>query len=253
MTASLRSARLRGTCLLLALLLLPSLAAAGEEFAVAEVVEPYIELHTGPGVGYPVFHVTERGGRLQVLKRRTDWFKVRSPDGRVGWVSRAALGKTVDAEGRPLQVHEAGLGDFSQRRWEMGLLGGAFNDAPAISLYAGYTFTPQMSIEVDGTQVLGDYSSSYLANISLLSQPFARWRVSPFFNLGGGYLATRPRTTLVPPKDRDDFTAHVGLGLRGWLSRRFILRAEFRQYVAFASDDDNKEYTEWKAGFAFFF
>ncbi len=243
----------RGAWLLALLLSLPTLAAAAEEFAVAEVAEPYIELHTGPGVGYPVFHVTERGGKLQVLKRRTDWFKVRSPDGREGWVTRAALERTLDADGQPLQLHEVALGDFSQRRWEMGLLGGVFNDAPAITLYAGYTFTPSLSIELEGEQVLGDYFSSYLANVSLLSQPFPRWRVSPFFDLGGGYLATRPRTTLVPPKDTNDFTAHVGLGLRGWLSRRFILRAEIRHYVAFASDDDNKEYLEWKAGFAFFF
>ena len=31
------------------------------------VNDPYIELHTGPGRGYPIFHVTERGERIIIL------------------------------------------------------------------------------------------------------------------------------------------------------------------------------------------
>ena len=235
------------------MLLVSTAAQAAEEFALLQVADPYIELHTGPGSGYPIFHVVDREDYIQVLKRKTDWFKVRSPDGKTGWVARAQLEKTLTASGEAAQLREAALGDFSQRRWEFGLLGGVFNDTPEISIYGAYAFNANLSAELSGSQVLGDYSSSYLLNLGLLSQPFPRWRVSPFFTIGGGYLSTQVRSTLVPPEDSDDFTAHVGLGLRAWLTRRFILRGEFKQYISFSSTDDNKEYKEWKAGFAFFF
>ena len=43
-----------------------------------EVSGPYIELHSGPGRGFPVFHTVERGGEVALLKRRTDWYRVRT-------------------------------------------------------------------------------------------------------------------------------------------------------------------------------
>lgn len=240
--------------LLLALLLLVSSAAqAVEEYARLTVTEPFIELHSGPGTGYPVFHVVDRDDAIDVLRRKTSWFKVRTDDGKIGWVARAQLEKTLTANGDTVQLQTAALGDFSQRRWEMGLLGGIFNNAPEINVYGGYAFTNSMSVEISAAQVLGEYFSSYLFKGSLLAQPFPAWRISPFFTLGGGYLMTRPRTTLIPPEDSDDFTAHVGLGLRTYLTRRFILRAEFNQYTTFSSNDNNEVFQEWKAGFAFFF
>jgi len=239
--------------LALLMLLTAASAQATEEYALLQVADPFIELHTGPGVGYPVFHVVDRDGFIEVLKRKTDWFKVRTPDGKRGWVARAQLEKTLTSDGENTHLQEAALGDFSQRRWEFGLLGGVFNNAAEVSLYGGYAFNANLSAELSASQVLGDYSSSYLFNVNLLSQPFPRWRVSPFFSLGGGYLSTRPRTTLVSPRDSNDLTAHVGLGLRTWLSRRFVLRAEFNRYITFSNDDNNEEFKEWKAGFAFFF
>ncbi|HHH47424.1 MAG TPA: hypothetical protein ENK51_00830, partial [Gammaproteobacteria bacterium] len=58
---------------LLMLLLGGAPAQATEEYALLQVAEPFIELHTGPGVGYPVFHVVDRAGFIEVLKRKTDW------------------------------------------------------------------------------------------------------------------------------------------------------------------------------------
>ena len=53
--------------------------------------------------------------------------------------------------------------------------------------------------------------------------------------------------------DRTDQLAHVGGGIRVYLSRRFIFRAQYKNYVIFQSTDDNQEINEWKAGFAVFF
>jgi hypothetical protein len=46
----------------------------------------------------------------------------------------------------------------------------------------------------------------------------------------------------------------VGGGLQFYLTRRFMLRSEYRNNIVFTSRDDNQEVDEWKyLGFAFFF
>ena len=65
-----------------------STAAAAEK---VQITDPYIELRTGPGRGYPVFHVAPRADWIELLMRHTDWFKVRTADGREGWVNRQQL------------------------------------------------------------------------------------------------------------------------------------------------------------------
>ena len=59
---------------LIALLCLAPAAYAKRAPVQLTVADPYIELHTGPGRGYPVFFVAERGEQIEVIMRRTDWF-----------------------------------------------------------------------------------------------------------------------------------------------------------------------------------
>ena len=66
--------------LLLAGICAPAVSAA-REYLQLFVTEPYLELHTGPGRGYPVFNVVPRDASVDVLFRRTDWFKVRTERG----------------------------------------------------------------------------------------------------------------------------------------------------------------------------
>jgi hypothetical protein len=53
--------------------------------------------------------------------------------------------------------------------------------------------------------------------------------------------------------DRQDSIAHAGIGVRTYLTRRFVFRAEYKTYVVFTSRNDNEDVQEWKAGFSFFF
>ena len=230
-----------------------SAATFADEISEVKVADPYLEMHTGPGEGYPIFHVVDRDEFVDVLKRRTDWFQIRTRKGKTGWVGYAQMEKTLTSTGEKTNFVEVSLDDFSNRRWEMGLVGGVFNSAPVMTLYGGYALMPKLSAEFSVSQVVGDYSSSQLMNINLMSQPFNLWRYSPFFTLGVGQIETKPRVTLVQAQDRSDYVAHVGVGIKAYLTRRFILRAEFKKYVGFSSDDDDEEFREWKAGFAFFF
>ena len=63
----------------------PERATAAKELRKVAVAEPYVELHTGPGRGYPVFYIAERGETVELLKQRTDWIKLRTARGVEGW------------------------------------------------------------------------------------------------------------------------------------------------------------------------
>jgi len=52
-------------------------AAAERQLREVTIADPFIELHTGPGGGYPVFFVAERGEEIALIRRRTEWFLVR--------------------------------------------------------------------------------------------------------------------------------------------------------------------------------
>jgi uncharacterized protein YgiM (DUF1202 family) len=230
-----------------------AIAQAAGEFRTVSVADPYLEMHTGPGRGYPTFHVVDRGDSVEIMMRRTDWFQVRAPDGAVGWVDRAQMERTLQSTGSEIVFAEANQQDFTDARWELGVLAGDFGGANIISLYGGYSLNPNVSIEVWGSQILGNFSNGWTASVNLTHETWPDWRISPFFTLGTGIIHTEPKSTIVQGEDRTDQIAHAGAGFRVYATRRFILRAEYKSYVVFTSRDDNEEVEEWKVGFAFFF
>ena len=230
-----------------------SSAAYGKGGRKVVIADPYIELHTGPGKGYPIFHVADRGEELVVSKRRTDWFKVRTKDDKQGWVSAEQLTRTLDLDGEPTRIAMSSRGDYLERKTEVGFQVGDFDGANAISAYVAYLFNENLSVELWGTHLSGDFSSGWMANINLVHQPYPSLFVSPYFVLGTGVITVEPKATLVQAESRTDQEAHVGFGLRTYLSERFLLRAEYRSYVVLTKRDSNEEVNQWQAGFAFFF
>ena len=228
-------------------------ARAQDEMQQVVVEDPFIEIHTGPAQAYPVFYVVDRGELIEVLTRRTDWFKVRAPRGQEGWVNSEQLQETLQLSGAPVDVPGFTLEDHVERRWEVGGLYGDFDGANVVSVYGAYSFTENLSGEVWYSDILGQFSNSQLAGFNVVHLLFPEWRVSPYFTLGAGIINTEPKGTIVATTDRTDNLAHVGVGIRTYLTRRFVFRAEYKTYVVFTSRDDNEEPTEWKAGFSFFF
>jgi hypothetical protein len=218
-----------------------------------EVADPYIELHTGAGEGYPVFHVEERGAWIEILKRKTDWFKVRTDRGKEGWVARGQLERTLTPAGTQMAISDTTKKEFSFHRWEMGAMGGTFEDADVLTIYGGVFLTPKLSLELSASKIFPEFSSGEMADVSINVHPFPEWRISPFFALGTGLVHSNPDTTLVQEPDRTDQLAHAGIGIRVYLARRFVFRAQYKNYIIFQSTDDNQEINEWKAGFAVFF
>ncbi len=232
---------------------IPEIAQAAEEYRTVSVADPYLEMHTGPGRGYPKFHVVDRGESVEIIKRRTDWFLVRAADGTEGWVDRAQMERTLQNTGSNLSFAHDTQQDFTNAKWETGILAGDFGGANIISLYGGYSFNPNLSIEVWGSQILGNFSNGWMGSVNVVHEAWPDWRLSPFFTLGAGIIHTSPKSTIVQGPDRTDEIAHAGIGLRAYVTRNFVLRAEFKSYVVFTSRDENEEIEEWKVGFAFFF
>src|ERR1700692_417713 len=112
------------------------------------VSQPYLELHTGPGRGYPVTQVVARGESVDVLFRRTDWFKVRTERGVGGWASAREVQLTTMADGVQFHVNEGDRAGFASHRWESGVFAGAYAGATLIAAYSALSVTDNLKIEV---------------------------------------------------------------------------------------------------------
>lgn len=246
-----RPSALAGLLLLLALLA-PAWSAA-RQYLQLFVSEPYLELHTGPGRGYPVFHVVPRDESVDVLFRRTDWFKVRTEHGVEGWASLKDVQKMLLADGTPFHFDLGDRAGFTDHRFEAGLFAGAYGGASLVSGYASFSFNRQLALEGALGSFYGRYSNGYTGDIGLAHVLLPEWRWSPFFTLGVGEVYTEPKATLVQASNRSEATAYVGGGIRFYLTRRFFLRAEYKAHWIFTKRNQNEEADEWKAGFAFFF
>jgi uncharacterized protein YgiM (DUF1202 family) len=238
---------------LLAQLVLCRASLCEERHQQVVIDDPFIELHTGPGRGYPVFYIAERGERVSLLKEKTEWYKVEIERGKQGWVHRDQLRTTLKLDGEPFDAPGVAFGDYAKRRWESGILYGSFGGADAISAYGSYNVTPNIATELWVTQAVGPYSDATVANVNVVHIMFPEWRVTPFFTLGAGTIHTKPKATLVATVDRTDSLAQAGFGVRTYLTRRFVFRAEYKTDVVFTSRNDNEEIREWKAGLSFFF
>lgn len=234
-------------------LLLPFSYGYAAKYPRVLIADPYIEMHTGPGKGYPIFHVVDRHEWVEVIKRRTDWFKVQDREGNIGWVLIDQMEKTLSAPGVQTQFKRIAEKHFGERRFEAGLQFGDFEGAALMSFYAGFNFNANFEVEIEGGQASGKLSNTVLGRVSVVSSPFPEWSISPFFTIGGGYLEAEPKKSFVFAEGTSAAFANVGIGVRYYLSRRFFFRADVKENVVFIDDDNSGDFLEWKLGFSFFY
>lgn len=217
------------------------------------VNDAFINVYTGPGRGYSIFHVVERGENIQLLKSRTDWIKIRTYRGKTGWIKRADVLLTLGPDGQMPDFRDPTQADYLADRWELGFAMGDFGGADSLTGTLGYRFTTNLTAEVRVAHNTGQFSDSEILAGALIHQPFPEWRISPFFSLGAGRIKTLPSATLVQTEDRDDSLLQASLGAYVHLSGRFFLRAEYTNHYILTSRDINDEVNEWKVGFNVFF
>jgi hypothetical protein len=237
-----------------ALAALVALAPAGARAAETVVVQDaYIDLHSGPGRGYPVTQVVERGAGVELLRQRTDWIKVRTDRGYEGWVHRDQLERTLTGEGEEVQLAGPKPEARTEHRWEVSLGAGDFDGADSVTVSGAWLPTESIYVRVDVSQLLGDYSNGWLGTVGIGNVLAPAWPVSPFVTIGGGAVWVDPNATLVQSPSRSSGVVYAGAGLRGYLSNRFLLQAEYREYLVLLDTNDNEVISQWSVAFTHFF
>lgn len=243
---------LRRICLLL-LCLGGALVASADDVVRVTVVDPFVELHSGPGRGYPVLEVVERGGELDILQRRADWFQVRTLRDRDGWVPRAQLERTLLPAGAVFRARDVTTEDLHAHRYELGALAGEQDGTALLGLHGAWRYTRNLSAQVAVQQAVGRLADTLLVDVTLAQHPFPDWRLSPWVAAGVGMVETRPASTLVASTVSDDEALVVAAGIDAWLSQSFVLRAEYRHHVVLANSNGFGEADSWAAGLLVFF
>ena len=242
------------TTLALALLAAaPAQAADEARTERVQITDPYIELHTGPGRGYPIHHVAAREEWIVIELRFTDWYKVRTESGREGWVQRRQLETTLTEAGGKKSFRDVLLDDYLQRKVELGAGWGRFKSEPMLKVWLGYRLSDTLGAELTIGQVQGLFSGTDFWHLNLQAEPWSDQRISPFFAVGFGNFRNIPNASLVDATPTDAKLANASLGVRYYLTERFMLRADYSIYTAFVADTRSTEYRAITAGLSFFF
>ena len=228
-------------------------ARANESVERVQITEAYIELRTGPGRGFPVFFVAGRDDWIEIELRHTDWYKVRTEGGKVGWVSRQQLESTLTAAGGRKSFRDILLDDYLTRRVQLGVAWGHFKSEPMLKLWSSYRLSETLSVEGTLGQVQGVFSGTDFWHINLLAEPWSDRRFSPFAGVGFGKFKNFPNQSLIGAQTTDAKLAGGVIGVRYHLTDRFVLRADYSLYTAFVSDKNSAEYRAFTAGISFFF
>ena len=227
------------------------LASAAEKNLVLVVTDPYLEMRSGPGRGFPIVYVIGRDELVTVLYSRTDWFKVRSARGFEGWVRRAELARTLltSGEAAPIPPYP----EFASHRWELGAGYGVYNRENLVTAYADFGLTSSLDIEAVVQQAFGTIDNRYVATIGLRHTFIPEWKwFSPTAGIGAGFQYIQDKVPPAPLQKTNDM-AYVSLGARGFITRRFLWRADWRHYVVFNNLNVYEDLEEWKLGLAVFF
>ncbi len=224
-----------------------------DEILQVTVNDAFLNVYSGPGRGYPIFHVVERDEVITLIKGRTDWVKIKTRRNLVGWIKREDMKLTLSPNGEVPDFPDLTQADYLEDRFEFGAAYGDFAGADSMTINLGYRFTRNLSFEIRGAQNTGVFSDSEYLTGAFLFQPFPHWRISPYLGIGAGNLKTYPSATLVETEDREDGIMQASVGTYVHLTGRLFLRAEMTNHYILTSRNTNEEVNEWKVGLNVFF
>jgi hypothetical protein len=223
------------------------------KLARVRVIAPYIDMRSGPGRGYPVFYAAERNEWIVIELRHTDWFKVRTARGTLGWVSREQMRQTVTEDGLPFELADPSLDDYLNRRFDVGLGYGASSKTAFTRLWAGWRMSDTLSLDLNIADVQTKTSTTGIWTGSLLAEPWSDKRFSPFIGVGVGRFHYVPNKSLVNNETIDGNLGVFTLGARYYLGSRVALRLDYSRYAVFVSDFESRNYQAGTLGLSIHF
>ena len=216
------------------------------------VAEPFIELHTGAGRGYPVHHSAERGQKLKLLKRRANWYLVETEEKKTGWAKASSLAYTLQDTGLPADLPSVSHGDYLQSSFRVGFTTGQLKGASAFSFLLGYRPFKFVGFEAEYGNIFESSVTGRYYGANVLIEPVQKWNTTPFISLGKGVMTFDQRQKLAGGITSDaDYTSY-GAGLNYYMGRNFQIRGEYKWY-ALSADGQSNDLSEWRLGFSSFF
>jgi len=219
---------------------------------VLDVAEPFIEMHTGPGRGYPVFNVVEKGETIEVIKRKTNWYQVKTTDNKTGWTNAAQLAHTLRPTGLPVDLPEVSHGDYLKSNWRVGLTAGQLDGASTFSLTVGYRPLTWAGLEIEGGKIFDESVTSDYYGMNLSVEPMPDWFVTPYVFVGGGKFSLNNRQKVVVDDAGSPTYVSMGGGLSYYAFSNLVVRGGYRSY-SITTDGDRVWLNAWAIGLNVFF
>jgi len=230
-----------------------------------KVIDSYLELHSGPGRGYPIFHVIEQGQSVKVHTRRTNWFFVSDRRDRQGWVKQEALARTLASTGLPAALPDVEHGDFLAQQARIGFAIGKQQQANTTTAMAGFRVLSWAEVELEYGENFGttfdnavldgsSYGASFIIEPFQLVDFVAKWPITPFISKGIGKQTLLKKTKSEVGltnifKNDYEFT---GVGINYYIGFNFVVRGEYRK-IFLNGDRGNLSEDAFRVGFSSFF
>lgn len=218
------------------------------------VIDTYLEMHSGPGRGYPITHTMEQDEPIHVIRRRGNWYQVANRHGKEGWIQQEKLARTIAPSGLPAALPDTQHGDYLAQQGRIGFTLGQQGGAETATLVAGFRLLSFVGAEVELGQMFGSRIDGYSYGANLLFEPIKSWSFTPFISTGFGKQSWKQKEKLNVGNSNEFNSAYtfVGGGINYYIGYNFVVRGEYRQ-VSLSGDNDSLRNSAWRIGFSSFF
>lgn len=217
-------------------------ADADETTVVARVIIETAPLRTGPGAGFRVARLAQRGDTFRVYERSTRgyWFRVELPDGSLAWI-----------DGSAVYNHEVGPPSRGERimrkifapppllgaHGEIAVVLGTLHGAGFMAVRPAWLLAPPFGFELDLGGSVGSAGRLFTAGGGAIVNAFPHWPIVPFFVVGGGAAFAAPNADSFVLESGQSSHVYAGGGLRFGFRQRLIVRVEGRSHVFFDANE----------------